>query len=87
MDSPASTIRIRNESTGPPMNPEKAPYEGADEDRHDRGGEPDLQRGLAADHQPAELVVAEVVAAEQVRADWAGTAYWSGWCAPGRCGR
>ena len=26
MDSPASTMRIRNASTGPPMNPEKAPY-------------------------------------------------------------
>ena len=26
MDSPASTMRIMNESTGPPMNPEKAPY-------------------------------------------------------------
>ena len=25
-DRPASTMRIRNESTEPPMNPEKAPY-------------------------------------------------------------
>src|SRR6185437_11747075 len=46
--------------------PGEGSVQGADEDRHDSGGDPDLQGGLAADHQPADLVIAEVVAAEQV---------------------
>src|SRR5215831_718621 len=42
----------------------ESPVKRAEQYRHDRGGDADLDRGLAGDHQPPEHVIADVVAAE-----------------------
>ena len=41
-----------------------APYSGADDGRDERRQKADLERGLAADHDPAELVEPVVVGSQ-----------------------
>ena len=66
MASSASTIRIIKRVDQAAEVPGDRPPERAEHDR-DRGrAEADLERRLPADHQPAELVVADVVGAERV---------------------
>ena len=67
MDSPASTIRIRNESTGPPMNPENAPYRVPIRTATIAAATPTSSEVWPPTISRPNLVVAEVVAAEQVR--------------------
>ena len=61
-------MRIMSASTMPPKKPEIAPNEHADDRGDRRGGEADLERDLAAVHDPAEDVEAGLVGAEQVPA-------------------
>ena len=64
--SRVSTMRIRKASTTPPIMPEIAPYRAPMTVLAMATAEAELQRGLAAHHQPAEHVDPVFVGAERV---------------------
>ena len=90
-ESSTSTMRIISASTQPPKKPEIAPYEHADDRGDRRCGEADLERDLAAVHDPAEDVEAALVGAEQVAPSSAARSASSraarSGCWSGSCGR
>ena len=61
-----STMRIMTASSSPPVKPDTRSPEGAEARRDERHGKGDLERALAADHEPAEDVEAVRVGAERV---------------------
>ncbi len=67
IDSRTSTKRIRTRVDEAADEAGDGAVEGSDHDRDHRGEGADLERRLAADHDPAELVEAVLVGAERMR--------------------
>ena len=63
-----STTRIMTASSTPPVKPATRPHKRPEARRHDGNGKGDLERALAADHEPSEDVEAVGVGAERAAA-------------------